>query len=154
MNDKIWDLFFDNWQKLLYPEERLTMELSLPLSKMELIALLLIWRNDEMIMTQLADSIDIPMSTATGIVNRLVKKGCVERLIDETNRRLVNVKLTQEGKNTAESIKQALMKYWNLFTAILTDEENEMLYKLLSRFITSLQEGNFESKGGKKTIQK
>lgn len=152
MDERLWDLFFDNMQKLLFPEVWLLMDLSI--SKLELVALLLLWRTDEVTMTQLAESINIPMSTATGVVSRLAKKGFVERLTDESNRRIVTVRLTQNGKDMAESTKQTVIKYWELFTKILTDEEKEMLFKLSAKIIAMLGKGEFESTGGETEIKK
>lgn len=136
MDEKIWNLLFDNIKKVLFPEAWLIMDLQI--TKLELIALLLLWRTDEIIMSQLAESINIPMSTATGVINRLAKGGYVERLTDESNRRIVTVKLTSKGRETADSIKETIIKYWDHFTGMLTGDEKEMLLKLFSRIIAML----------------
>ena len=142
MDDKIWDLFFENLQKILFPEVWLVVDSSL--SKMELVALVLLWRNGETIMSQLADSVNIPMSTATGVVDRLTKKGYVERLIDETNRRIVTVRLTQKGIDTAESMKQTLIKFWTVFTGILTDDEKQAIFTMLVKVVDLLGKTDIE----------
>jgi len=136
MDDKIWDILFDNLQKILYPEIWLVVDSSI--SKMELATLLLLWRNGETIMTQLADSVNMPMSTATGVVSRLTKKGYVERLSDASNRRIVTVRLTQKGTDTAENMKQTVLKYWNVFTNILTDDEKKTILNVIIKVIDSL----------------
>jgi len=141
MDDKIWDILFDNLQKMLYPEIWLVVDSSI--SKMELATLLLLWRNGETIMTQLADSVNMPMSTATGVVSRLAKKGYVERLTDSSNRRIVTVRLTQKGMDTAENMKQTVIKYWNVFTNILTDEEKKTILNLIIKIIDLLGKTDF-----------
>jgi len=141
MDDKIWDILFDNLQKILYPEIWLVVDSSI--SKMELATLLLLWRNGETIMTQLADSVNMPMSTATGVVSRLTKKGYVERLTDASNRRIVTVRLTQKGMDTAENMKQTLLKYWNVFTNTLTDEEKKTIFNLIIKVIDSFAKADF-----------
>jgi Transcriptional regulators len=152
MNEKIWNLFFDNLQKILFPEVWLIMDSSV--SKMELMALLLLWRNGETIMTQLADSINIPMSTATGIVGRLAKKGYVDRITDETNRRIVTVRITQKGIDTAESMKQTVIKYWDIFTKILTNDEKETIYKLFSKVVDLFDKTELENVVNEQSIKK
>jgi len=141
MDDKIWDVLFDNIQKILYPEIWLVVDSSI--SKMELATLLLLWRNGETIMTQLADSVNMPMSTATGVVSRLTKKGYVERLTDASNRRIVTVKLTQKGIDTAENMKQTVLKYWNVFTNILTDDEKKTILNVIVKVIESFGKTDF-----------
>lgn len=151
MNDKIWSLFFDNMPKIMFPEVWLAMGLSM--SRMELMAVLLIWVNGEVIMTQLAESLDIPMSTATGVVSRLAKKGYVERLVDESNRRIVTVRLTERGKNISENIKKTAMKYFDLILDILTDAEKEIVYKLSSKVVALFTNTNAKSEESEKVIK-
>lgn len=145
MDEKIWSLIFDNIQKILFPEIWLIMDLSI--SKMELMALLLIWRNDEIIMSQLADSLNIPMSTATGVVSRLAKKGFVERIVDESNRRIVTVKLTKEGKDTAAAVKQTFINYWDYFAKILSDDEKSTLFNIVAKVIALFDKEEFANVG-------
>lgn len=133
MGDKIWDLFFEHLQKIMFPELWLAMGLSM--SRMELMALLLIWVNGEVIMTQLAERLDIPMSTATGVISRLAKKGYVERLIDESNRRIVTVRLTEKGAEIPENIKHTVTKYIDLILGLLSDQEKDVLFKLITKVI-------------------
>jgi len=154
VNEKIWDLLIDNWKKVLSPEIQLMMDLSLSMSKMELIALILIERSGETMMTQLAESLHIPMSTATGVISRLAKQGYVERLTEESNRRIVNVRLTQQGEDTVESIKQTVMKYWGMLTEILSDEEKDVLYKLFSKMSALFSSRDFENNEDDKNITK
>lgn len=49
-------------------------------------------------MTETAEILRITVGTLTTSVNRLVKKGYVERLRDESDRRIVLIKLTENGK--------------------------------------------------------
>jgi len=122
--------------------------------KMELITLLLLWRNGETIMTQLADSVHMPMSTATGVVDRLTKKGYAERLTDESNRRIVTVRLTQKGLDTAESMKQTFIKYWEMFTNILSDDEKQVIFKLIVKVIDMLGNAEFGNTEDEQPIKK
>ena len=152
MDEKVWDLFFDNSQKILFPETWLVVDSTI--SKMELVTLLFLWKNGETIMTQLADSVNIPMSTATGVVNRLTKNGYVERFTDEANRRIVTVRLTQKGIDAAESFKQAIIKYWDTFTDVLTDKEKQVIFKLLVKAIGLLGKIEVENAKYKQPITK
>ena len=48
-------------------------------------------------MTHVANILGINVSTLTTAINRLVKKGYVQRLRDEKDRRIVKIGLTEEG---------------------------------------------------------
>lgn len=49
-------------------------------------------------MSQVAADLNITVGALTSAVNNLVKKGYVTRERDETDRRIVNIRLTREGK--------------------------------------------------------
>jgi DNA-binding MarR family transcriptional regulator len=49
-------------------------------------------------MSQLADQLDVSVASATGIVDRMEKKGVVERRRNERDRRVVEVHVTEQGR--------------------------------------------------------
>lgn len=50
------------------------------------------------IMSEIAEKLQITMGTLTTAIDKLIKKGYVERKRSETDRRIVNVSLTKRGK--------------------------------------------------------
>ena len=58
-------------------------------------------RAREMRMTELANFLGLSKANATGLIDRLVARGLVRRERSETDRRVVNVSLTQEGRKAA-----------------------------------------------------
>ncbi len=64
----------------------------------ELRVIMYIGPNDSRIMREIAEALGIPVSTATGIVDRMVDKYLVERVHDEADRRIVKVQLTKKGR--------------------------------------------------------
>jgi len=127
--DGVLDFIFNNFKKLFYPEEWLNLDLSF--SKSEIFAMLLVDRHGEIIMSQVADFINVPMSTATGIAERLVKKGYLKRERSETDRRIVVVKLTEQGKDLIRDLKNTISEYIHLINESLTDEERQVLMKIV-----------------------
>ncbi|MBA4537890.1 MarR family transcriptional regulator [Bacillus aquiflavi] len=130
------DFMLDNARKLFYPEEWINIDVSL--SKTEIFCLLLMKRNNEVIMSEIAESLGIPMSTATGVINRLVKKGYLERYRSETDRRIVVIRLTEEGHKLGEKVKALASRYFNLMTEVLTKEETEALLQIFKKIVTHL----------------
>lgn len=57
-------------------------------------------------MTHVANILEIKVSTLTSTVNKLVKKGYVERLRDDKDRRIVKVALTDKGEQAAREYEQ------------------------------------------------
>jgi MarR family transcriptional regulator, organic hydroperoxide resistance regulator len=133
--NEIYDTVFDTFKKLLYPEEWI--DLDQTLSKSELFTLLQVERNGEIIMSQIADYINISMSTATGIVERLVKQGFIERNRNDSDRRIVTIKLTAEGKALAKNIKSKIFGVAKLLLDSLTEEEQELLFRIFTK-VTSV----------------
>lgn len=76
-NDELYEYVLDNIQKVVFPEELIRLKLSL--SAFELLALMMSEKYQAVTMGSLAQGLSVPMSTATGIVNRLVKKGLLAR---------------------------------------------------------------------------
>lgn len=138
--DNLMDVFFENIKKVFYPEEWIGLDLSL--SKTEMFTLLLLDRHKEIIMSQIADHINIPMSTATGIVDRLVKKGYLKRDRSDNDRRIVVIQLTKDGQHLLDSFKISVNKYIDIINQGLTDEEREFLFKLMLKIVKLVNESN------------
>jgi MarR family transcriptional regulator, organic hydroperoxide resistance regulator len=127
----IYDMAIDALRKVLYPEEWINLDLSL--SKSEIFALLQADRNGEIIMSQIADYINIPMSTATGLIERLVKKGYIERLRSESDRRIVTIRLTDAGKKLTNDLKDTVKGYIQLIYDCLSNEERDLLFGIITK---------------------
>lgn len=145
--NEMFDMAIDTFRKILYPEEWI--KLDLQLSKSELFTLLQVDRNGEIIMSQIADFINIPMSTATGLIERLVKKGYIERVRNETDRRIVAIRLTDEGKKLADEVKQSISAFIGKIFEALTDEEEKLMMSMFTKITGILSEKSTESNSRK-----
>ena len=54
-------------------------------------------RHGEMTMTRIAELLDVSLSNATGLVDRIEERGLVERIRVADDRRVVQVRLTEDG---------------------------------------------------------
>lgn len=132
--NELYDSIFDALRKVLYPEDFIDVDLSL--SRTEILTLLQVERNGEIIMSQIANFINIPMSTATGIIERLVRKGYMERARSESDRRLVTIRLTEDGKKLAEGIKCSMLSLAEQVLDELTEDEKKLLYNVFNKITT------------------
>ena len=63
-----------------------------------------IQRTGEMTMSRLADLLNVSLSNATGLVDRLEERGYVERLRVPTDRRIVLVRVTPAGEEMLREV--------------------------------------------------
>ncbi len=74
------------------------------LSFSQVMVLTALMQHKEMTMTGLAEFLGLARANATGLVDRLVKRGMVERRRVEEDRRVVLITLTQSGRETARNL--------------------------------------------------
>lgn len=136
-NDELYEFILDNIQKVIFPEELIKLKLSL--SVFELLALMLSDKYQTVSMSSLAQGMSVPMSTATGIVARLVKKGLLERGRSEEDRRIVTVFLTASGRDMIEDLKGHLYFLLDRVRGMLSVEEFETTLELVRKVILGFQ---------------
>ena len=137
-NDELYEYVLDNIQKIVFPEELIRLKLSL--SAFELLALMMTEKYQAVTMGSLAQGLSVPMSTATGIVNRLVKKGLLARGRSEEDRRVVTVSLTETGWQMMGDLKRLLYAKIDLVRGILSAEEFQTALELLHKLILGFQQ--------------
>lgn len=85
-------------------------------------------------MSSVAKSLSVTTGTLTISVNSLVKKGYVERVRSEEDRRVVLISLTPKGRNAYEHHRKFHADMINTIVSELSEEEKVVLEKALSRF--------------------
>lgn len=138
-NDELYKFMLDNIEKVVIPEELIKLRLSLSL--LELLALVISEKYQTVTMGNLAQGMSVPVSTATGIVDRLVKKGLLERGRSEEDRRVVTVSLTESGKDMIEDLKRHVYSLLDRVRGLLTVEEFEAALELVRKIILGFQRG-------------
>ena len=78
--------------------------LRLGISMAQLHILYTVQRNGEMTMSRLADVLNVSLSSATGLVDRIAERGFVERSHPPEDRRVVRIRVTPEGTKMLEQI--------------------------------------------------
>lgn len=84
-------------------------------------------------MHQLAVALSITPSSATQLMDRLVRTGLVERLREEEDRRLVRVQLSESARRRFEDMLRVHLDSLAAVTEPLSDEELGTLVDLLAR---------------------
>jgi DNA-binding MarR family transcriptional regulator len=101
--------------------------------------LMLLSQNAEpLTMSELSSELSVPMSTATRIVDGLVRDGMAERVPDSNDRRVVRVGMSKNGRELYETgmayNKQRIAKLLKNFTA----EEQTQLLNLMNKLFAEL----------------
>ena len=82
--------------------ERLV-RLGISMSQLHLMHLL--ERHGEMAMSRLAEMLDVSVSNATGLIDRVEERGYVERIRVPSDRRIVLVRITDKGRSVLDEVE-------------------------------------------------
>ena len=97
-------------------------------------------RQDCCPMSGLADAICLSLSSATGLIDRLVSKKLVKRDRSSEDRRVVQVELTEHGKTLNEEAMQGPVEFSRgLLKGLNADEQDALigLFRKISDRITT-----------------
>ena len=78
--------------------------LRLGISMAQLHILYTLQRTGEMTMSHLAEVLDVSLSNATGLVDRIAERGFIERTRPPEDRRIVRIRITAEGARMLEEV--------------------------------------------------
>lgn len=84
-------------------------------------------------MRELADRANVAVSTATGVVDKLVQKGLAHRERVDEDRRVVRVALSDEGRVVYDAIMEVHMTFSREMLAALNPDEREILLVLMRK---------------------
>ncbi len=129
---------FDGFSKLFAAMESFSGNVSL--SKPELLALEVISREEGLMMSELGNRLDISLSTATGIIDRLIEKKLVKRERNGVDRRVVRVVLTNKGKKTNQAYQKQKKELFGKMLAALDTKEKGELIKILEKIAGAIKQ--------------
>ncbi len=85
-------------------------------------------RRRSCIMSDIANSLSVSMSGATGLVDRMIKNRLLKRNRSKKDRRIVEITITPQGKKVARSVMQQQYKMIKkMFGKISRDERRKYL---------------------------
>ncbi len=84
-------------------------------------------RHGALSMTEIGRCLAIPKPHVTGIIDKLIEEGYVERQNDPKDRRVINIIVTDKGLENFEAIKQSSSEGLKEKLALLNEEELEEL---------------------------
>ena len=104
--------------------EWFTLDLSMP----QVRVVFLLMQERSLRMSELASALDISMSRATGLVDRLVEKNLVSRWPDQEDRRSVLCALTKQGSELGHGLLAARRSRWEERLSSMSQAELKKVY--------------------------
>lgn len=103
------------------------------ISNTHLHVLFVLTTDGQMTMGQLADQLDASLPSVTGIVERMVAHGLVERLRDDDDRRLVVVRATDAGRAAVEEIDLVRRRQLSRVLEMLAPDEQQAALRVFRK---------------------
>lgn len=103
------------------------------LTSAQLAVMKLLANTGELSLTALSESMQVRNSTVTGIIDRMESAGLVKRVRSETDRRMVLVRLTSQGRKLVRSISIEPMAAFRRALQTLTPHERKTLLRILCK---------------------
>lgn len=103
------------------------------ITKREFGLCIMLGKEQNMIMREVAEFLQVPMSTATGIVDKLIEKGVVKRDYSPEDRRIVIIGLSKEGAEIYNTLKESLFQYGAAVMEHFNHEEKEQFISFMER---------------------
>ena len=144
--------YIDEFKFLLFPDQ--WSSVFLDYSKNEILAMLLIYRKNKVNMSEVAEYINAPLNTATGVITRLEKKMIVERIRDTEDKRIVMINLTENGEKFIKDEKKQIEYYVKKVYNSLTEEEKSAVISIVNKVIHTLKVGMDRSENEEKPVKK
>lgn len=130
--------YVDQIKEFLAPE--IWQNLLTDCSKNEIFALWLLYVEKEVNMTRIAEYINVPLNTATGIVSRMEKRKLVIRQRSEEDKRIVTIRLGECGMQQIQLLLKEFMYYGQKVMEGFTEDELNIFFRMLNRFMEILKE--------------
>jgi len=99
-----------------------------------------VWIWEEMETRHVAESADISKATLTGVVKTLEGRGLIRRRGDENDRRLVLLRLTDEGLNLMEKLYPAFNAVESELVSGLSERAVQDLTRILRNLVVTVEE--------------
>jgi len=132
--------YLDRFKLLFFPEQWDNFILNC--SKNEIFILLLLYRKGEVNMSEIAEYINTPLNTATGIVTRMEKRNIILRTRSIIDKRVVTVTMTDSGTELMNQMLKEIIHYGQSVMEELTAQETKLLFQVVDKVIGVLHREN------------
>ncbi|MEM7552067.1 MAG: MarR family transcriptional regulator [Bacteroidota bacterium] len=147
-DDELLVRFSDSFERLIVKMQEVDsfcVDMTKDISKQDLSLIGFVGKRDRLIMRDIAEFLEVPFSTATGIVDKLVQKGYLLRFNSEEDRRTVWVGLTEKlGKETYEFFSMKKMEMSQRIMSLLTSKEQEQFLDIMEKVTSGISSDSLQ----------
>lgn len=97
--------------------------------------------NQRLSPSKLSESLMVATGTMTGRIDRLEKLGLVRRIPHATDRRALEIELTEHGRGLVDQVVGAHLAREHQMLSVLSDEEREQLVRITRKLLVHLENG-------------
>lgn len=112
----------------------------------DLVAMDLIGRQDNCIMSHVAQELGSPMSTVTSVVDRLVKGGLVSRERGTDDKRSIRLVPTKLGRKLLATLSEEQRRNCEVVLAALKPKERDIFVSLIAKAASAIEANAFKAK--------
>lgn len=120
--------------------ERLLMENGIEISGGQGRILFVLWKNDNLTVSQISEKTSLAPNTVSVVINGMVNKGIVERNTNPHNRRQVIISLTEYAKSLQAEYETVSERMNALFYQGFSKKEQQRFESYLERILETLTE--------------
>jgi DNA-binding MarR family transcriptional regulator len=91
-------------------------------------------------MGELASAAEVPLSTATRLVDTLVESGFAERLSDPADRRVVRVQFSEAGAELYRALDELIQLRIATILRSFSDDECDTMLRLIRKMVVALED--------------
>jgi len=124
----------------LHKAEKVQVE-EFPISPQEFRIVIILGDQTGLTMTELAEKLNLAMSTMTSVIDRMIEKNLVNRERSEDDRRIVRVFLTDQGKVFYQKIYHHRLQMALTMLSSLSDNDQQLLLSLYKKIQNQVNPG-------------
>lgn len=149
-SDELIERIIDEAQPLFMAQRRVIAKVwqDRSVSKLNLHVLILLDANGPQSMSQLATLADVALPNLTGIIDRMVERGLVERARDDTDRRVVVIHSTAKGRSYVEQLESVRREGLREILRHLDPSEQQVCLKALQLMGREAERSKPDSRSG------
>ena len=92
-----------------------------------------LWENETLSPKEIATLLQVENSTISGVLDRMQKRGLIDRVLNPNNRRSISVKATAAGMALKEPVQKKMEELNEAVLHNFSQQEREELFSLLRR---------------------
>lgn len=92
-----------------------------------------LWKNDTLTPKEIATILRVENSTISGVLDRMQKRGLIDRVLNPDNRRSIRVKATKEGLALKKPVQQKIEELNEQVLRNFSPKEREQMILFLNR---------------------